>query len=191
VTAPFLEQAAIARDRYLSFYRRAIEELQGAPHLAVELLLQPNARTTPAPFCLMRVDALLGGASAPEIQRIVDVITQAPLVSFRLPSGLEIRQQAFSWEALRVTFSAPRFQIEALGTWLQTWLDPDEVREPDSSGLSGVMHDLAWSQFEPNTWRLDLDLGSAPLAALEELLDLLSGAGVTSLTLSRHDLDDA
>ena len=74
--------------------------------------------------------------------------------------------------------------------WLRRWLDPDELRQSDDSGLSGVVHDLAWSPIEANAWQLDLDLGSAPLGALEELLQLLSGEAVTGLTLSRHDLDE-
>ncbi|HSY41809.1 MAG TPA: hypothetical protein VLA79_19870, partial [Polyangia bacterium] len=63
-------------------------------------------------------------------------------------------------------------------------------READSAGLSGVVHDLAWAT-EDSTWQLDVDLGSAPVEALEDLLANISAAGVTSVELSRHDGGDA
>ena len=67
------------------------------------------------------------------------------------------------------------------------WIDADEVREADSSGLSGVVHDLAWTTTD-GEWQLDFDLGSAPIEALEDLLASLATAGVASVEVSRHDL---
>ena len=110
-------------------------------------------------------------------------------MTFQLPSGMEVQQRGFSWEALRLRFSAPQFEIESLGEWLRRWLDADEVRAPDASGLSGVVHDLAWTS-EQDTWQLHVDLGSAPIEALEELLSDISATGVTSVQLSRHDAGD-
>jgi hypothetical protein len=188
---PFFEQAANARDRYISFYRRAIDNLKSAPNFAVELLVQPNGRNTAAPFCLTRLDAIHGSTGEPEIERIADGIERGAMDSFRLSDGLEIRQEDFSWEALRLTFSLKAFQIQTTGDWLRKWLDTDETREPDSWGLSGVVHDLAWSHKEPDAWCLDLDFGSAPLSALQELLTLLSAVGIERVTVSRHDLEDA
>ena len=185
---PFLDQAATARDRYLTFLRRAID---GWKTEAVEVLVQPHGRTTPSPFCLCRIDAILGSADAPRLQRACDAITQAPESRFVLSGGIEVHQKSFSWEALRVEFSSREFAIEQLGTWLHRWLDPDETRSAGADGLSGVVHDLSWSFMEPDAWGLDLDLGSAPIDALSELLDVLSRGGVRSITLSRTDLGDA
>jgi len=191
MTDPFFEQAANARDRYVSFYRRTIGNLRNAPNFAAELLVQPNGRNDPVPFCLMRLDAIHGDTGEPEIKRIADGIERVPMASFVLSDGLEIRQEDFSWEALRLTFSMEAFEVQTVSDWLRKWLDTDETREPDSWGLSGVVHDFAWSHAEPDTWRLDLDFGSAPMSALEELLTLLSAAGVRHVSVSRHDLKDA
>lgn len=189
MTEPFHEQAAVARERYLAFFRRVVEQSRAVePGCAVEVLVQPHGRTTPLPFCLLRVDVVLGGAAAPRIQRVADQVGGEPPCRFRLASGLEVRQSGFSWEALRVTFSCEDFAIESLRDWLRLWLDPDEVRKPDASGLCGVVHDLAWSYLELGRWQLDVDLGSAPLLALEELLDVLADAGVRRIDVSRHDL---
>ena len=191
VADTFFEQAERCRHRYLSFYRRSIEELKTEPGFAVELLVQPNGRTMPVPFYLMRIDIISGDSGAPEIRRIADSIEGVgSRVNFQLPSGVQVQQHAFSWEALRLRFSDPRFRIESLEGWLTRWLDVEEVRQPDSWGLSGVVHDLAWTT-EQGSWQLDVDLGSASLEALEELLSGIATAGVTSVELSRHDSGDA
>lgn len=190
VTEPFFEHAAIARAGYLSFYRRVVEDLNAEAHLALEVLVKPNGRTSPAPFSLTRVDAILGGAEDPRPQRFAEALGPSHAEVFVLDSGLHVDQTSFSWEALRLHFTGEEFRIEILETWFRNWLDPDENREPDSSGLAGVVHDLAWSELEPNTWQLDIDLGSAPLEALSELLGILHDIGVTRVAVSRHDADD-
>jgi hypothetical protein len=151
VTEPFFEHAAIARAGYLSFYRRAVEELNAEPYLALEVLVRPNDRTSPVPFSLTRVDAILGGAEDPRPQRFAEALRSPHAEIFVLDSGLQVDQTSFSWEALRLHFTSEAFRIEILETWLRSWLDSDENREPDSSGLAGVVHDLAWSELEPNT----------------------------------------
>ena len=191
MTEPFFEQAARFRNRYVSFYRHSIEESKTEPGFAVELLVRPNGRTTPTPFCLTRIDIISGEATAPKIRRIADSLEEpGSSVAFQLPGGVEVQQVGFSWEALRLRFSGPEFAIDGLQGWLMRWLDADEIREPDASGLSGVVHDLAWAS-EHGTWQLDVDFGSAPMEALEDLLSNLSAAGVTSIQVSRHDAGDA
>ncbi len=191
MTDPFLQRAAKLRDRYVSFYRQAIANLGSAPNLAVELLIRPNGRNTPEPFCLTRLDAIHGPVGKPNIDRFADSLECAPKESFMLSDGLEVHQEDFSWEACRFTFSLAEFDVRTLRDWLLKWLDPDETRRPDASGLSSVVHDLAWSQTEPDKWCLDLDFGSAPVSALEELLAQLSSAGVRCVTISRHDRNGA
>jgi hypothetical protein len=191
MTDTFYEQAAIARGRYVSFYRKAISEIKNTPNFAVELLVQPNGRSTPPPFCFSRMDIVHGSACEPQIKRIADSVEIEFEKSFCISGGLEIQQKNFSWEALRLSFSAEAFEIQTVGEWLRKWLDPDEICEQDRWGLSSVVHDLAWSYNEPDRWCIDLDLGSAPISALEELFRLLSASGIKQIAVSRHDFEDA
>jgi hypothetical protein len=190
MTDQFYVQADAARERYVSFYRRAIEQMKGVPNLAVELLVQPSTRNTPRPFCLMRVDAIHGHVQNPTIQHIADSLESPTRLQFRLAGGMQVFQTGFCWEALTITFDADEFEVEVVREWLNRWLDPEETRKPDAWGLSSVVHDLAWSR-EKSQWRLKLDFGSAPTEALKELLGLLWVAGIHGVTLSRDDLDDA
>lgn len=183
----FFQQANRLRNRYLSIYRRSIEEWKTETRFAVEILVQPDGRTTPSPFCLTRIDIISGEPTAPNLIRVADSLEEpGSSATFQLPNGLEVQQDGFSWEALQLSFLGPQFEIDRLQGWLKMWLDADEVREPDASGLSGVVHDLAWTT-DHGMWQLDVDLGSAPIEALEALLSDISAAGVTSVRLSRHD----
>jgi hypothetical protein len=191
MSAGFLEQATAARERYIEHFRKVAGELQVDPSCAIEVLVQPNDRTTPSPFCMMRVDAIIGGAASPRVQRVADELVVDPRSDFSFSNRLQIVQEGFSWEALRLAFSAPKFDVTVLGPWLQAWLDVEETREPDSFGLSGVVHDLAWQQVAVSDWVLYVDLGSAGLETLVELLELVAAAGARRVEVSRHDDEDA
>lgn len=154
-------------------------------------MVQPNGRDTPRPFCLARIDAILGSAESSEVKRIADSFEVPSLERFTLAGGMEVLQESFCWEALTLAFSAPEFEIEVVRDWWIRWLDPEVTRQPDVWGLSAVVHDLAWTHNDKQDWQLRLDFGSAPLAALEELLTLLSAAGAKQVAVSRHDLDPA
>jgi hypothetical protein len=125
------------------------------------------------------------------MQRIADEFVMDPPSEFAFSRALHVVQDGFSWEALRLALSAPMFNVTLLGPWLQAWLDTAEIRQPDSFGLSGVVHDLAWAQVASSDWILDLDLGSAPLDALRALLDLVASTGARTVRVSRHDDEDA
>ena len=105
MTEPVFEQASISRESYLSFYRRAIEEMSEEPSLAVEVLVQPNSRTSSPPFCLMRVDAILRGAEHPRPRRFADELRPRRADVFVLDSGLQIEQtllRARRWRISRL-----------------------------------------------------------------------------------------
>jgi hypothetical protein len=175
----FMEMVAAARSSYLSHFRSSVERLSGKDGFVVELLMKPNGRTTPEPYCLMRVDVIYGTPSAPKIVRIAaDRLSPGSAPSF-LRNGLEVQVDGFSWESCMLEFASEKFSIELLRPWLIRWLDPNETRKPDSAGLCGVVHDLAWD-CEQAAWSLRIDLGTAPTTALAELLDVVRASGAES-----------
>ena len=185
----FFAHAASARDRYVAFLQKAIVDLRANASAAVEVLVKPRGRTTPEPFCLCRVDALTGTAAAPRIERIADRLPAPEPLRDRLESGLDLTQESFSWECLRLLLEAKRFDIAMLGPWLRKWLDPDEERSARAEWLSGVVHDLSWDSVS-DAWVLTVDLGSAPLDALRELMNVIADAGAVAVTVSSGDAAD-
>ena len=158
------------------------------PNFVAELLLQVNERETPAPFCLMRIDGIYGGPSAPKIVPFVAPESHSPISRDFVIDGLAVRVEEFSWESLKIRFGLGRFQIESLDSWLNRWLDPKEQRSPDSDGLSGVVHDLAWTFHGDNMLELCIDFGSAPIQALHEILAAIKLSGITECRMSRGDV---
>ncbi len=185
----FLDVAATSRDRYVAFYRRVLRKVSGEGPCAAELLIKVNGRTTPEPFCIMRADLVTGSAPDFEVTRVADGDDDSSPQRFPGPHGLSVELQSFSWEALRVGFRSSQFHIDALASWLTRWLDLAESRPEDSDGIAGVVHDLAWAQSGSDDWELRVDLGSAPVAALDELLGVLAGQGVEEVLVSRHNTD--
>ncbi len=179
----FFAHAASARERYVAFLQAAILRWRAESSVAVEVLVRPNGRTTEEPFCLCRVDAILGTASAPRIQRVADRLPTSEPLRDRLENGLELTQESFSWERLRLRFESHHFDVAMLGPWLRKWLDPDEERSAGAEGLSGVVHDLSWDSI-PGICVLIVDLGSAPLDALQELMNAISDAGAVAVAVS-------
>jgi hypothetical protein len=183
----FLRHAQETRDRYVAYYRSVLAQHVGGPPFAAEVLIKPNGSANREPFCLVRVDVLLGSAPDFRIKQCRDTLRDSEPVAFVGPHGLHIEQESFSWEALRLRFTSQRFRVEQLEPWLNLWLDPGEVKAADSQGLAGVVHGIAWEQSDSGDWELKIDFGSAPVAALEDLLGHLSSAGVREITVSRYD----
>ncbi|MHC5059004.1 MAG: hypothetical protein ACYTKD_30485 [Planctomycetota bacterium] len=187
----FLSLAEGARSEYLGHFRTSLAELSGTSDLTVELLVRPNGRTTPSPFCLMRVDAVHGGPAAPKILRFAGSAVSGAPAPLTCGGELEVQVDSICWESLAVEFEAEEFTIELLRPWLVKWLDPDETRKADDAGLSHVVHDLAWGSAGAR-WTLRVDLGSAQVAALAELLEAIrtAGAGACTITAPASEPED-
>lgn len=182
----FLRKAASARQAYVDFFESALRE---RPCNAVELLVKPNGRTNPEPFCLSRLDVLYGDAASPRVVRFASELGDAVWQFAANHDGLALDVQAFSWEALTLAFVRADFDLATLGDWYSYWLDAAEKRSAGAVGLSGVVHDLAWSSDASGHWELRVDLGSAPIEALVQLLQCLQTVGITACRIGRDDAD--
>jgi hypothetical protein len=132
----------------------------------------------------------VGSAAAPELKRIADRLPKPEPLHDRLGGKMDVAQDSFSWESLRLRFQSSRFDVALLGPWLHKWLDPGEDRSGDAEGLSGVVHGLSWDR-KSSAWDLHIDLGSAPIEALEELMGVIADAGTVSVHVSSGDAADA
>ena len=186
-----LRDLARVRDAYLDHMRSCLADARSEPLLAAEVLVKPNGRDTPAPFCLTRVDALYGDQHAPRVVRFGESQARHVGSSSRMQGSLAIFVDSLSWESLTVSFEHAEFDVAVLGEWYSEWLDVAERRQPDADGLSGVVHDLAWSSGSGGKWQLRLDLGSAEVVALIDLLGILEHAGIRNCCLAQAAGEDA
>lgn len=181
----FLEHAESVRTRYLDFYRKNLAELKSTqPACAWELLVKPDNASNPEPFSLLRLDAVYQEAGEFKVVRVA-MDQEAP---FKGPAfdvdGLTVSTGALSWESVTLSFRSAAFGVGLLHAWLSKWIDDSESRKPDpDTGLTGVIHSIAWNQAGPDAWEITIDFGSAPVGSLLELLGLLGSFGAREILL--------
>ena len=74
--------------------------------------------------------------------------------------------------------------------WFARWFDEADDNAADEHGLSGVIHFLSDPVQTSEGTAFTIDLGSAPVAALEDLIDTVAGMGAASCRLATECLDE-
>ncbi len=173
------------RTHYLSHYRRAIYEYRERfTPSSPEVLLDLPSSTSPLPYRLYRIDLASGAQSPPDLADLnTDPHADLASTSHEPVPGLQVILRTFVWNGLEFWASPAPKDEGALSHWVERWLDVNDDRPVDSDGLSGVIHSATQPELTEQGWSFSVDFGSAPMAALRELLVLLSDAGVTRLTL--------
>lgn len=176
----FEELLAHARDTYhAGFVQRVAQLRRSGESFAAEVLVQPNNWTSPPPFNLTRVDVLKGAEGDWGIERLVDAPADpVPAREYTTVDGLHVVAGVLGWESFTIAVVAPRFGFAELSKWLGRWLEVDDAHAEDATGLSGVVHGLAWER-DGDRLLLTVDFGSAPPEAAHELLGVLAANGVT------------
>ncbi|WP_431476613.1 hypothetical protein [Massilia eburnea] len=92
----------------------------------------------------------------------------------------------FMWDAvaLRVSGLVPKQVGEVLAPWFMDWFDPEDANRQNEEGLFGVVHFASDPRPEGAQVVVELDLGSAPVRALEDLLARLAAAGARDIRLA-------
>jgi len=92
----------------------------------------------------------------------------------------------FAWNEvmLRVAGLAPEDMGAVLAPWFMHWFDPHDANRANEEGLFGVVHFASDPCGEGGMVVVELDLGSAPAQALEDLLERLAAAGARDIRLA-------
>jgi len=101
---------------------------------------------------------------------------------------LKVLLAPFRWEECRVLAGGLANQSDwhPLVEWYERWFDEFDLKAPLKKDLQEVVHRLADPQVKDGMALLTVDLGSAPIAALEELLDALANLGASSLQVGEE-----
>lgn len=173
------------REHYLDRYRSAIREYRGRYHPSgPEVMFEPNGTTTPIPYRYFRIDLTSGAVSPPNFTEVnVDPHAAFPATSFALQTGLRVLLHPFVWNAIEFVSHATPSDLSLLTRWVNRWLDFGDTKPQDNDGLSGVVHSVTFPVAKDKSWSFSVDFGSAPVEALEELLDTLPRLGITSVSI--------
>ena len=102
--------------------------------------------------------------------------------------GLPTRIAPFHWDACDIRASGVPSSADwsHLSAWFAKWFDREDTREPDEQGFCGVVHFMSDPTHDGSAISFQVDFGSAPVKAFEELLDALRDSGATRIEIG-HD----
>lgn len=91
----------------------------------------------------------------------------------------------FAWDALTLTAQGlPLARFDSTcKAWFLRWFDPEDKNPASAAGLYGVVHFMSDPMPEHAVVRTQLDLGSAPVVALTEVIEELASMGASTVQL--------
>ena len=94
-------------------------------------------------------------------------------------SDAAVRIAPFHWDAcnFRIRGIHNSTNWELLRDWFTHWFDEEDSNPADAQGLSGVVHFLSDPEYEGSLTLIQVDFGSAPIEAFQELLHVLQTSG--------------
>jgi hypothetical protein len=98
-------------------------------------------------------------------------------------AAVSIRPFVWDWVTVEADGFDEAAATDAFKAWFFAWFDTDDARVPAEDGLHGVVHYLSEPARTEHGWRVNADLGSAPGAAVEDLLFRLVDAGATRISI--------
>jgi hypothetical protein len=112
-------------------------------------------------------------------------------VEFVWGKRLSVALSPFTWDACALRFDPPAEPpLETLVAWYRRWFDEGDARSPTNVFPGNVVHSMSDPLQQGDAWWVILDLGSARLPALSELLDALAETGMKRVALTRPPAED-
>lgn len=87
----------------------------------------------------------------------------------------------WDWAPFEVCGLSEEAAASALRSWFLAWFDLEDENAPSDEGLYGVVHFMSDLAPAADGWKVTLDLGSASVDALEDLLFRMSDAGAARI----------
>ena len=181
------------RSHYLEFYRSSIAEYrQRFNPSAPEVWIEPNGSKAPAPYNYYRLDLASGSVSPPNLTDLnVDPHADIDPCSFQPVPGVRVTISTFVWNGVEIRSRTVPNDPLCITPWFEKWFDTRESHATDEDGLSGVIHSVTYPQVTAKGWGFSVDLGSAPLDAVRELMLVLRDAGLTEVEMGSFYLRES
>lgn len=185
------ELLAEIREHYLRTLRAALAEPSAGPRRLGEpaYRLEHGELAREGPWRLpLRLDlvVLISDGARPQRVDSEGMLGFEP-IELSWTESANLRVAPFVWDYVHVRVrgcsSVPDWGL--LVDWFEHWFDPEDIRPAGADGLCGVVHFLS----DPQPGAADgahefvVDLGSASVAAVEELLDVLTRIGANRIEL--------
>ncbi|MFM2375601.1 MAG: hypothetical protein RLZZ165_698 [Bacteroidota bacterium] len=170
------------RARYLDHFLQSLGKWSGGDS---EVLLQMD-RYAPDPlYRLIRGDyvKIVNGEVRLTEFRLTEFLEHDAFLEHR--GGCTVEVRPFAWNQCIVKVLCERFDRQALEAWAMDWLDTEDAKSKDGDGLRNVIHYLSPPSYPLGKLAFSIDLGTAPVKALMELIRLLQvEKGTTRVSIS-------
>jgi len=167
------------REHYLDCYVTSLKEFQSMHSPSAPEVLFELQRECAYPFRLYRADMASNAGGKSKMQEV----NPASHLSFEpftvtVSPNLEVKLHPIAWNGVdfRINASPSWTSLEA---WALRWLDVEDKHEQDANGLQGVIHSVTAPKAGGGQSEFSVDFGSAPILAMQELLNVLSDLGAT------------
>ena len=147
------------------------------------------------PFSLpLRKDVALVADGA--VTRVFSVDTDGMLtfdpIQFKWSNDLKITMEGFQWNWCRVMFAGPKkANWKPLLAWFERWFDAEDANtDGEDVEIHGVIHYMSDPEWENHQGSFVVDLGSAPVDALEELFETLARMGAREVVVYTQEAGD-
>jgi hypothetical protein len=135
----------------------------------------------------LRVDALYRENGEPRVTGF-DPGSQFEVICPRFSvGGLAISVHSFRWDGCKLSFLTPSFNDQLMQEWTLKWRG-DALGDTESGASSGHVHGVTRQEGFASFSEYHIDLGTAPIAAFEELIGLLAAQGVKDVDIDAVDL---
>jgi len=176
--------ANAVRDHYLAALVESLGEFRALNDPSSPEVLLEMRNEKPLAFRLYRADMAANVGGELKVQD-VNPSTHLSFDPFTVEfaKGSTGALHPFVWNdiGIQVDVTLPANEVE---DWALRWLDAeDESTQQDEHGLSQVIHSVLRDDIAGGGTLLNVDFGSAPVAALRELIDLALAAGASHLSI--------
>ncbi len=154
------------------------------PNAVSEVLVELNTPEIPRPYRLMRPDILYKQGAEPKILRVekAEVLSFEPL-DISLACGVPMKMHPFQWDKLELRLHGDVNDWLPFEEWVCKWLDVEDVKSSPDMDFAGLIHQVSQPVKDDGVWTLCIDMGSADLEALNELLGVLGTLAVQQVEM--------
>ena len=92
----------------------------------------------------------------------------------------------FTWNAVNIKFDQELGSMQVLEDWATRWLDIKDTHA--AASLAQAIHSISRVEHQTGWWHCTVDLGSAPVSALTELIDLVAAQGARRIIVQSSDI---
>jgi hypothetical protein len=97
--------------------------------------------------------------------------------------GITVRWLSFRWHTCAVKLTPPPTTWVPIWAWFDDWFDIDDQKPVDIHGLGEVVHSVSRIEERDGSCQFVVDLGSAPVSTVVELLRACRNAGAHTVML--------